>query len=523
MSISLKQSMKLGKFSECEVVAGHKGIDKVIKNITIMEVPDIVQWLKGRELILTSLFAIKDDLDAQNILIQQLHYAGATALAIKPFHSLDDIPQGIISSANKLDFPIIKIPKHVKYLDILSPVMHHIFNEKVVLQEDLEQATNMLQEISRNSEGLQSFAENVSYMTKNSVTIESPKEFIETEKIKGRIPLTSVETSELAMIKRPILLQRNYKDKLVPCIVAPIFVNDEVYGNITCWQVKSEHIALDIAILEKASTLLSLEFLKVKVKDDIEQQYKNDFLRELLFSEHINVDNIIDWGEKYDVREEDEYYCLIIKLRKDNLPTINNGMKMLDIASIVERRWPNVLLGQINGLLVVILNKEIAFKDYQKLYEEINSNFKESSYIDMAIGEKGQGPIGIRRSYNQSKQALKLVRKVNSNRGIVFYEELGIYRLLSLLEGREELIDYYNQTIGKLKKQDKKKELITTLKVYFQSDEVLNITAKTLFIHVNTLKYRLNKIKEITGLNIKKSEDKTSLFIGLKIYELYVK
>src|SRR5690625_3959937 len=106
MSISLREAMKSGKFNECKVVAGEEGMDRIIENITIMEVPDIVKWLKEKELIITSLFAIKDDTDAQNLLIHRLFYAGATALAVKPFETLEEIPKTIIENANKLGFPV---------------------------------------------------------------------------------------------------------------------------------------------------------------------------------------------------------------------------------------------------------------------------------------------------------------------------------------------------------------------------------------------------------------------------------
>src|SRR5699024_10652190 len=217
MGISLRKSMKLGKFSECKVVAGHDGLDRIVENITIMEVPDIVQWLKGRELILTSLFAIQDDQDAQNILIQRLYYAGATALAIKPFETMDNIPEGIIENANKLGFPVIQIPEHVKYLDILSPVMHHIFNDKVVLQEDIEQATSVLQEISLSSQGVDAFVENVSSITKNMVTIESEFSFMQMPKPKKSIsPLSNDQKHELSILKRPIRYDKEFDGTTVP-------------------------------------------------------------------------------------------------------------------------------------------------------------------------------------------------------------------------------------------------------------------------------------------------------------------
>lgn len=288
MSLTISNVLKLGRFNECEVVAGHQGVGRIVENVTVMEVPEIVPWLKGKELLLTTLYVIKDDLDAQNVLVQKLHNAGVSGLAIKPSHFIGEIPEGIINSGNKLGFPIIKIPYDIRYLDILSPVMHHIFNQKIVLEEDLEQATNILQEISLDGQGVDVFLQNVSKLTQNLVTIESELSYIQVPNLSKNIsPLTEEQISELSIIKRSIKFKRKMNNDLVPCIVSPIMMEGKYYGNLTCWEVNSDHLSTDIVIIEKASTLLSLEFLRQKVKYDVEQQYKNDFIRELLFSDNM--------------------------------------------------------------------------------------------------------------------------------------------------------------------------------------------------------------------------------------------
>lgn len=523
MSISLRNSMKLGKFSECEVVAGHQGMDRVIENITIMEVPGIVKWLKGRELILTSLFAIKDDIDAQNLLIQQLYYAGVSAIAIKPFESMGEIPEGIIESANKLGFPVIRIPDHIKYLDILSPVMHYIFNEKVVLQEDIEQATRVLQEISLNSQGFDVFIENVSSITKNIVTIESEFLFIKVPAPNKPISeLSKDQKHELSILKRPIRYERSYDNELVPCIVAPIIVDGEYYGNITSWAVNNKHLTIDLEILEKASSLLSLEFLKEKVKYDMEQQYKNDFMRELIFNVSISDENLIEWGAKYSLSKDTKYFCLLLGDRVDNKENISNFIDKIEINALLIKDWPDILVGIIRNKICMIipLNKTSVKATSEEIFHKVKKVYGEKLDLCVAVGEVYEGPQGIRKSFFQAEQAFKLKKMAKAAIDIIYYSELGAYRLLGPLIGKPQLVDFYEETIGKLINQDPKGELIKTLKVFFANNESLKITANELFIHVNTLKYRMNRIEEISDLDLRKTEDKMNLYLGLKAYEL---
>lgn len=526
LSISLKNSMKLGKFSECEVVAGHEGIDRTIENITIMEVPDIVKWLKKKELILTSLFAIKDDIDAQNVLVQRLYYAGATALAIKPFESIKEIPPVMIDNANKLGFPIIKIPNHVRYLDILSPVMHHIFDKKVTLQEDIDQATNILQEISLHSQGLEAFVENVSTITQNIVTIESEWTFIQTPEHDDTIsPLTEDEKHELSILKRPIRYMRKYGDALVSCIVAPIIVDKEYFGNITCWAVKQNHIAMDIAVLEKASSLISLEFLRLKVRYDMEQQYRSDFMRELLFNKSMTEMDLTELGKRYHIDNKSNYVCFFVDTIKGPNVDLDFMQWKEELTVAIQELWPNILIGMIRGKICIIhqLNgQDNAQAVAEKIYNIIHSILKDVESLYMGVGGVYDGFSGIRKSFYQAEQAIKLIEMNKSLEPIIYFEKLGMYRLLEPLIGTQTLSDFYDNSIGKLVNADSKGELILTLQTYFNENEVLNTSADKLFIHVNTLKYRMKRIEEITGLDLRQSEDKLTLFLGLKIYEFSV-
>ncbi|WP_339226833.1 PucR family transcriptional regulator ligand-binding domain-containing protein [Oceanobacillus sp. FSL K6-2867] len=523
MSLSLRNAMKLGKFSECEIVAGHQGLARIIENITIMEVPDIIQWLKGKELILTSLFAIKDDLDAQNMLVQQLHNSGASGLAIKTSRYIQTIPDEIINTANRLGFPVIIIPDHVKYLDILSPVMHHVFNDKVVLQEDLDQATKILHEISLHSQSIDDFRMHVSNLTKNMITIESEFPFIELPDLEKSItPLSERQIDELSVIQRPMQYEREIDRKAISCIVAPIIVDKQYYGNITCWEVNNKHLSTDLAILERASSLLSLEFLKLKVKYDVEQQYKNDFIRELLFSENMKAKNLIEWGDKYRITRQDAYRCLLIRaMDRNSAEEMNVELKGYRMDAIIQRIIPGVLIGHISkGICIILPALEDREHLCHKILEVLSKDVASTVQLHLGVGRLETGPEGIQQSYVQAEQALRLGISVMHTQEILYYDDLGSYRLLSKLKDDHELLAFYDETVGRLLPYDTRNELLNTLTSYFYNDEILKLTANDLFIHVNTLKYRIKRIEELTGHDLKKSEGKMNLYLGLKIHRL---
>jgi purine catabolism regulator len=102
------------------------------------------------------------------------------------------------------------------------------------------------------------------------------------------------------------------------------------------------------------------------------------------------------------------------------------------------------------------------------------------------------------------------------------YDDLGIYRILCEFDKETELVRYYEDTIAKLEEYDRehKAELVKTLTAYFNNDFSLQKAADELYVHYNTMRYRLERINEITGLDVLNSHDRLNLQVGLKIAQL---
>jgi purine catabolism regulator len=102
------------------------------------------------------------------------------------------------------------------------------------------------------------------------------------------------------------------------------------------------------------------------------------------------------------------------------------------------------------------------------------------------------------------------------------FEQLRIYRLLFPLAGTGELRSFYEETLGRLVEYDAKHsgELVRTLEVFFASDGNLQRAADTLYLHRNTLSYRLERIEEISGLSLRDPEDRLCLQLALKMKDL---
>lgn len=525
MKLILRDLLKLGGFSECRLISGEGGLGKSIKSITVLEVPEVAKWVNGDEFILTSLYAVKDDLEAQLQLVERLNASGAAGLGIKPAHFIGEIAKEILEKGDELNFPIIEIPENVTYVELMSPVMHALFNNKIVLQEDLERATKILNELSLREQGIQEYAKTIGFLVNNEITIESELPTINSYLPNRKLqPLEESKKQELSIVRRALQMDRYMGDNIIPCMVVPIIVEGDYFGNITSWGDYGEHLSKDIAVLEKAASLLSFEFLKNKMQLDIEQRYESDFIRELLFSQNIREKSVIEWGGNYRITKNDRYACLLFSVI--NAETKEKQFLVLKnyrLTNVLKQLYSRALVGAIrNGICIIApVESTNQLKNLAKQYYiHINGQIGENLELSLGVGKPEVGLKGIQYSFLQADKALYFAERQDKKEHISFYEELGVYRLIYSVRNETELNDFFKETFYKLLEEPKSEEFFYTLKVYFDNNESLKETSKELFIHVNTLKYRLGRIEELTGYSLKKSEDKMNLFIGMRIADL---
>jgi purine catabolism regulator len=128
IGITIADALNLEKMSDVEVLAGKKGLDRHITQVNIMEVPDIVDWVKEGELLFTTLYSIKDDEDALKNLIPKLAEKNLAGLGIKPGRYINQIPEFMIEQAKLHNFPLLKIPYDFSFSEFINPILSEILN-----------------------------------------------------------------------------------------------------------------------------------------------------------------------------------------------------------------------------------------------------------------------------------------------------------------------------------------------------------------------------------------------------------
>ncbi len=142
--------------------------------------------------------------------------------------------------------------------------------------------------------------------------------------------------------------------------------------------------------------------------------------------------------------------------------------------------------------------------------------------IIMGVGKITKSARCIYKSYRQAVSVCKLqtLQKISSDH--IYYEDMGIYKLLMSIDDSEVLDDYFAHTIQPLVDFDQNNEtnLVEVLREYLRNDGSVQQTADSLYIHRNTVNYRLSKIRELTNINVSTTEGRLQLMTGLMLMDI---
>jgi DNA-binding PucR family transcriptional regulator len=122
----------------------------------------------------------------------------------------------------------------------------------------------------------------------------------------------------------------------------------------------------------------------------------------------------------------------------------------------------------------------------------------------MGIGERCEKVVDFPRSYRQAKLALRLPDRWEQDAAAIRFDDLGVYRLLIGIEDLGEIDRFVEHWLGKLLKYDARRgsELVRTLAHHLERGGNYELTAKSLIVHRSTLKYRLQRIRQIADLDL---------------------
>ena len=268
--------------------------------------------------------------------------------------------------------------------------------------------------------------------------------------------------------------------------------------------------AEDVYMIGKMATF-QIQNLLVAYKERFD---KDNFIKNLLLDNLLLVD-IYNRAKKLHIETDVKRIVFIIetKTEKDTnaLETVRTlfSSKTKDFITAVDEK---------NIILVKEIKPSETYEDMRKTAKVIVDmlNTEAMSSVNVAYGTIVNEIKEVSRSYKEAKLALDVGKIFYSDRKIIAYSNLGIGRLIYQLP--LPLCKMFIKEIFDGKSPDEfDEETLTTINKFFENSLNVSETSRQLYIHRNTLVYRLDKLQKSTGLDLRVFEDAITFKIALMV------
>ncbi|MFD3157257.1 helix-turn-helix domain-containing protein [Haloimpatiens sp. FM7330] len=313
----------------------------------------------------------------------------------------------------------------------------------------------------------------------------------------------------------------------------PIMVKKETLGWFGVVSDNNIYSPLDNIVLEKATTILALELLKINELNHMEQSLKGDFLDQLILNQ--NVDDIKKYAKSYRFNLDKKHQMIIFEIK--NNESNKNGNEFKDqieyYYNIISKKVINAFSNSITFIkghniiviIEVINNNKYVIRTFLENIMDVNVNMSINLYknlkIRVGVSDIIDGINEFRTAYYNILQIMKMAKKINLKKNYYFYDDLEITKFL-LNNDKKDLEKFLIKTLKPLINYEKNSEnqFMDTFKMYIKSNGNWTYTKNKLHIHGNTLNYRLNRIKEILDIDLNNYYDRLKIQIAFEILDI---
>jgi sugar diacid utilization regulator len=250
----------------------------------------------------------------------------------------------------------------------------------------------------------------------------------------------------------------------------------------------------DLVAMEHGATVLSMELARLRGIADTELRLRRDLVHDLLAG--TDDESALTRAEAlaYDLRRP--HRVVIVEGRGRArahdalLNAVRRAMRQVREAGLCET-W--------SGNVAIVTGGPI---DWEQLSRTIMADL--GSRCHLGVGGTCARPSELPRSLREAGLALRLQKNLLHGTGVCEYPKLGIFRMLAAIPDLSDVEAFVREWLGSLIDYDarRKAELVHTLAQYLEHGGNYDATAAELSVHKSTLKYRLQRIRELTGLEL---------------------
>ncbi|MGO3600730.1 MAG: PucR family transcriptional regulator [Enterococcus faecalis] len=535
----LAEVLALPRFSDLQLLSSHSNLTQPLESVEITETPDVADFIPKNVMILTTAMIYKDDQEKLKPFIDSLKQAECTALGIKVGRFLDEISPEIAAYASAVDLPLIKIPSTQPLGGLLHEIVGYLRDSKTeqmsvafdiqkrfstLLMQDVD-ATRFIAEFAKILNApiilLSPWQQVIAHSNYFYGNQKSAEFFIE--------QLSKDHFQQLAQEKKIFRLQDERQEN-IQVAGFPIRVND--YFPYYLLVLSPEQIPYPISEFAIDQAILVLTFMLFKNQKIAEsfEHLKTDFLDRLLDTHQEALSKHQNWLElwkNYRLINSDYYQLAIVygvtKPENETHIRYQQAEGQLIFQWLKEQLpeiLPDVALFKLKNQNKSILIFQSKKNDHLMILQNLAERLQQALPITIrfALGNAYENLEDLPNSYIEASSTLEASLHAQKPATVQLFHPKGLAGLFEKI-GTEDVEYFCQQQLKELAypTEPTLQELRKTLKVFLDFNCEITKTANALYLHRNTIKYRMNQCEKLLGTSIQEPETSLLLRVALEL------
>lgn len=556
MGFTVKDMLGMEIFGEAVLLSGTEGLDNEIMGATIIEAPDIVKFINGGEVLLTGFYAFQScSIEEFYKYIDELSKKKVSAIAVKRKRNVEYIEEKLeimLQYAKRHVVPVFEVSYELSFREMLKLIMERLFSEEVrrlkYFKTTHDNFTALSLSFNSMENGIQRILDVLEKLIGNPVALfnQNMDCLASTENTGYRFRISEQAEeyqpqfySNYTYLRQKVVLPGEDQKECDQYLVRlKVMYNRKMYLVITA--SRDSFGDMDDIAVENAVTALKQELFRQHSIEELEERFQNDSMNRILSGKLHTRQEIERDIKLLGIPMEADYRVLIMKLWNEgagDFEKLNDGFHYVSILrDAVVREFGNIRIRDDVDKVVIIqqIRQGQKQEEYRRELKDAADRIQKrivkknkSLKVLVGVGKEVAGVMNLAESYNEAGDSLEFIGILGEKSGdsasqIMFFTDMGIFKLLCKLEDTQELYEYIPESLQKLfhYKKQQRQDLIMTLNTYLDRNQNLTKTAQELFIHYKTAAYRIDRITEITGIDFDNPSEVLEVRIGLIVHKM---
>jgi purine catabolism regulator len=488
-----------------------------VRYVNVMEVPDILDWVKPDELLLTTAYPLRDDRSGLEELVPRLAEHGLAGLAVKPARYIDALPAVMLVAADQLDFPLLELPPETALADIINAVLSLILNAQALRLERSAAIHERFTRIVLSGGGLRELVGVLSELVSRPVAVTDRAGRLLARsahfpRVDGDAPLLDhLEPTDGLTWTTLSLNQTVCQVALQPVVVGP-----DCDAAVLVLADPGDLADEDLMAVERAAMVTALRLAQERMAAEADQRFRAVCLDELvtgpLTDEAVLRERALAFGWDLSLPRA------VLVAEVESVA----GRAFAELVGTPDESWtsqrlaeaargalgPDVIVWERSaGIAAFVLDAGGPMGDSDALLAKATQlqaaarQRVDRVELTIGIGRVYAQPVGLRESYSEAVRALRTARGSGGGGQIASFARLGLERLL-LSCSDVELRDFVAQTLGPVLEYETRHpgaNRLETLRAFLAHGRTVADTARALYVHYNTVRYRLDRLEALLG------------------------